>query len=114
MKKVRRSAVVVLDADLLLDVSRFVSDFEAEGALFGFNRIRAYKIIREYAESVGLKYIHPHKFRRSLAIHLLQQGAPIPVISARLGHASVYVTMQMYMKVTPEIQAEMVKHVAWR
>jgi len=114
MKKVKRPAVVALDADLLLDVSRFCSDFQVEGVLFGFSRIRAYKMIREYAESVGLKEIHPHKFRHGLAIHLLQQGVPIPVISARLGHASVYVTMSMYMKVTPEIQAEMVKHVEWR
>ena len=114
MKKVKRPAVVALDADLLLDVSRFCSDFKVEGVLFGFSRIRAYKMIREYAESVGLKDVHPHKFRHGLAIHLLQQGVPIPVISARLGHASVYVTMSMYMKVTPEIQAEMVKHVEWR
>ena len=65
-------------------------------------------------EETGLRDIHPHKFRHGLAIHLLQQGVPIPVISARLGHASVYVTMSMYMKVTPEIQAEMVKNVTWR
>jgi len=111
MKKVKQPALVALDADLLLDVSRFISDFKVEGVLFGFSRIRAYKMIREYAESAGLKDIHPHKFRYGLAIHLLQQGVPIPVISARQGHASVYVTMSMHMKVTPEIQAEIVKHV---
>jgi integrase/recombinase XerD len=71
-------------------------------------------MVKQYAEEAGIEDIHPHKFRHGLAIHLLQQGVPIPVISARLGHASVYVTMSLYMKVTPEIQAEMVKHVKWR
>jgi integrase/recombinase XerD len=114
MKKTKRPTIVTLDADLLLDVSRFCSVFEVKEKLFGFSRVRAWKMIKTYAEQAGIADLHPHKFRHGLAIHLLQQGVPIPVISARLGHASVYVTMQMYMKVTPEIQAEMVKHVEWR
>ena len=114
MKKSKRPTIVTLDADLLLDVKSFISDFEVEDELFGFSRGRAWKIIKEYAEIAGIESLHPHKFRHGLAIHLLQQGVPIPVISARLGHASVYVTMQMYMKVTPEIQAEIVKNVEWR
>ncbi len=114
MKKVKRPTVVSLDEGLLLDLSRFVADFEVRGSLFSFTRFYAYKMLKQYAEETGLRDIHPHKFRHGLAIHLLQQGVPIPVISARLGHASVYVTMSMYMKVTPEIQAEMVKNVTWR
>jgi len=114
MKKSKRSTIVTLDADLLLDVRSFIADFDVKEKLFGFSRVRAWKIIKEYAEAIGIENLHPHKFRHGLAIHLLQQGVPIPVISARLGHASVYVTMQMYMKVTPEIQAEMVKGVEWR
>ncbi len=114
MKKVKRPTVVSLDEGLLLDLSCFIADFEIMGDLFGFTRFYAYKMLKQYAEEAGLLDIHPHKFRHGLAIHLLQQGVPIPVISARLGHASVYVTMSMYMKVTPEIQAEMVKNVKWR
>lgn len=114
MKKTKRPTIVTLDSDLLLDVSRFCSDFGVKEKLFGFSRVRAWKMIKAYADEAGIPDIHPHKFRHGLAIHLLQQGVPIPVISARLGHASVYVTMQMYMKVTPEIQAEMVKNVEWR
>ncbi|HOE12411.1 MAG TPA: tyrosine-type recombinase/integrase [bacterium] len=114
MKKSKRVTIVTLDEGLLLDLSRFISDFDVKGALFGFTRFYAYKMVKQYANEVGIEDIHPHKFRHGLAIHLLQQGVPIPVISARLGHASVYVTMSLYMKVTPEIQAEMVKHVKWR
>jgi integrase len=65
-------------------------------------------------QSAGIAELHPHKFRQGLAVHHFQQGEPIPVISARLGHASVYVMMQMYMKVRPEIQAAMMKEVEWR
>ncbi len=114
MKKVKRPTVVSLDEGLLLDLSRFIADFEVKGNLFGFTRFYAYKMLKQYAEEAGLRDIHPHKFRHGLAIHLLQQGVPIPVISARLGHASVYVTMSMYMKVTPEIQQQMLKDVVWR
>ncbi|HPO07381.1 MAG TPA: tyrosine-type recombinase/integrase [bacterium] len=114
MKKSKRKTIVALDEGLLLDLSRFISDFDVKGPLFGFTRFYAYKMVKQYAEEAGTEDIHPHKFRHGLAIHLLQQGVPIPVISARLGHASVYVTMSLYMKVTPEIQAEMVKHVKWR
>lgn len=114
MQKVKRPTIVTLDSDLLLDISRFVSDFKIGERLFDFGRVRAWKMLKAYAESAGLEAIHPHKFRHGLAIHLLQQGVPIPVISARLGHASVYVTMQMYMKVTPDIQAALLKNVEWR
>ena len=114
MKKSKRKTIVTLDEGLLLDLSRFIADFNVNEALFGFTRFYAYKMVKQYANEAGIEDIHPHKFRHGLAIHLLQQGVPIPVISARLGHASVYVTMSLYMKVTPEIQAEMVKHVKWR
>ena len=114
MKKSKRKTIVALDEGLLLDLSRFMSDYDVKGKLFGFTRFYAYKMVKQYAQETGIEDMHPHKFRHGLAIHLLQQGVPIPVISARLGHASVYVTMALYMKVTPEIQAEMVKHVKWR
>ncbi len=76
--------------------------------------MRIWKTLRAYAGVADLRNTHPHRFRPGLAVHLLQQGVPIQVISARLGHALVYVTMSMYMKVTPDIQAEMVKGVVWR
>lgn len=114
MKKSKRPTIVTVDSDLLLDVNRFISDYHIRGVLFGFSRIQAYKMIKKYAGKAGLDDVYPHKFRHGLAVYLLQQGVPIPVISARLGHASIYVTMSLYMKVTPEIQAEMVKHVLWR
>lgn len=114
MKKVKRPTIVALDSELLLEVRGFIADYKVKEELFGFSRVWAFKMFKAYAEAAGIADVHPHKFRHGLAIHLLQQGVPIPVISARLGHASVYVTMSLYMKVTPDIQAEMVKHVQWR
>jgi len=106
MQKVRRDAIVTLDSETLLEISRFVTDFGIEDRLFDFNRKRAYNLIRLYSREAGLAGIHPHKFRHGLAIHMLGKGIPIPVISARLGHSSVMVTMEMYMKVTPDIQEQ--------
>jgi len=55
--------------------------------------------------------LHPHKFRHGLAIHMLNSGVPIPVISARLGHSTTAITQQMYLKITPELQREFMKRV---
>ncbi|MDI6709065.1 MAG: tyrosine-type recombinase/integrase [Candidatus Thermoplasmatota archaeon] len=82
--------------------------------LLGFTRQHAWKIVKRYAALAGIQDVHPHKFRHGLAIYLLQQGVPIPVISARLGHSNVYITMQLYMKVTPEIQRHFLERVPMR
>jgi integrase/recombinase XerD len=50
-------------------------------------------------------------FRHGLAIHLLQNGVPIPVIAARLGHASIKTTMETYLVITPELQRKFVENV---
>jgi integrase/recombinase XerD len=54
------------------------------------------------------QHIHPHMFRHGLAIHLLQKGIPIPVIAARLGHASSTTTMRYYLVITPDLQRQII------
>ena len=46
--------------------------------------------------------------RHGLAIHLLNQNVPIPIISDRLGHSSVLTTMRYYLVITPEMQRQFV------
>ena len=45
-------------------------------------------------------------FRHGLAIYLLENNVPIPIISARLGHSSVLTTMRYYLVITPEVQRQ--------
>ena len=48
------------------------------------------KRLEEYS---GVKKIHPHKFRRTLATNLHKRGMPIQTISAILGHEKIETTM---------------------
>ncbi|MCT4620163.1 MAG: tyrosine-type recombinase/integrase [Marinisporobacter sp.] len=41
------------------------------------------------------KNVHPHKFRHSRAMHLLQKGASLETIQRLLGHESI-ATTQIY------------------
>lgn len=45
---------------------------------------------------VGVKNIHPHRFRDTFAVELLLAGVPLERVSILLGHASVKVTEKHY------------------
>lgn len=89
---------------------------------------RINQVLKEYGKEIGFPEIHkewkngrivkstlrPHLFRHGMAIHLLNQGVNIMVISARLGHANPQVTQSMYLKITGTVQREHVKNVKWR
>src|SRR5579859_5108060 len=51
-----------------------------------------------------LPYIRFHDLRHTAATLLLLQGVPVKVVSELLGHASVTITMNLYMHVLPTMQ----------
>jgi integrase len=51
-----------------------------------------------------LPYIRFHDLRHTAATLLLLQGVPVKVVSEMLGHASVAITMNLYMHVLPTMQ----------
>lgn len=128
VRKRKRRFPIPIMSDLALDISQFVHKYELndDDYLFGFSRIFAWKLVKKYAKNARLyeetdhqgkltKYnIHPHVFRHGLALYLLGNNVPIPVISARLCHANVFVTMQYYMKITPNLQREYLEKVQFR
>jgi integrase len=64
---------------------------------------------REYAtliKAAGVKPIKFHGLRHTCATLLLQAGQPVHVVSERLGHAKVSMTMEVYAHVLPDMQRE--------
>ncbi len=114
MKKRKRNNIVTLSDRMLFEISEYLRNHQIQDKLFNLTRQRAWQLIKKYSHIANINGVHPHKFRHGLAIYLLQQNVPIPVISARLGHSSVYITMQLYMKVTPEIQRHFLEGVPMR
>jgi hypothetical protein len=48
------------------------------------------------AQKAGFKGVSLHNLRHSNGSQLLSAGVPLPVVSARLGHSSPYVTATVY------------------
>lgn len=111
VQKTKKTVKITLDDTILLEISQYLSNYKVEGKIFGFTRQYAWRMVKKYGKLADIEGLHPHKFRHGLAIHLLNNGVPIPVISARLGHSTTAITQQMYLKITPELQREFLKNV---
>jgi integrase len=64
---------------------------------------------REYAailKAAGVKRIKFHGLRPTCATLLLQAGTPVHVVSERLGHSKVQMTLEIYAHVLPDMQRE--------
>lgn len=55
--------------------------------------LRKYALVAQpFATTLATKRVHPHAFRHTTAVHLLQAGVDLVTISHWLGHASVETT----------------------
>ena len=53
---------------------------------------------RELGKKAGIKEVHPHKFRRTVATKLIKRGMPIDQVQSILGHDNISTTM-LYVEV---------------
>ena len=67
-----------------------------------FNRLTA---------RADLRRIRFHDLRHTHATHLLQAGQPVKVVSERLGHASISITLDTYAHVLPDMQDHAVESI---
>jgi len=111
VQKTRKTLVLPMTADTMLEIAAYIREYNIQDRLFPFSRVQGWYRIRDYGRMIGIDGLHPHMFRHGLAIHLLQNGVPIPVIAARLGHASIKTTMETYLVITPELQRKFVENV---
>lgn len=62
-----------------------------------YNRLQISGIeirIRNLGRSLGIRRIHPHKFRRTMATRAIDKGMPIEQVQKILGHSQIDTTMQ--------------------
>lgn len=53
--------------------------------------------LRELGKKIGVKRVHPHKFRRTLATRAIDKGMPIEQVQQLLGHSKIDTTMHYAM-----------------
>jgi integrase/recombinase XerD len=56
----------------------------------------ARRALRRIFKEAGVKHGHPHRFRDSFAVGLLEKGVPIETVSILLGHSDIRVTQRHY------------------
>ena len=61
-------------------------------------------ILHDLEKRSGVKHIHPHKFRRTLATNLIKKGMPIEKVAAILGHEKIDTTMKYIVLDNSEIK----------
>lgn len=52
----------------------------------------------------GIEDCHPHKFRHSMATHMIRNGADIKTVSEKLGHSTIAITLELYVHSDEETQ----------
>ena len=53
-------------------------------------------IVRNLGKIAGVENVHPHRFRRTLATNMINNGAPIQIVQAILGHEDIRTTQVYY------------------
>lgn len=67
-------------------------------------------ILKTIEEKTGVKDIHPHRFRRTLATDLLDKGMGIQNVAFILGHSNISTTQKYNYQTTEKIKSEFNKH----
>jgi len=49
--------------------------------------------LRKLGDDSGVKHVHPHKFRRTLATKAIDKGMPIEQVQVLLGHSKIDTTL---------------------
>ena len=69
-------------------------------------------VFTEHARTAGLPRIRLHDLRHTYATIALSNGVPITVVSRRLGHATVSVTLDIYSHCMPTDDSDAAAKVA--
>lgn len=97
---------VYFDAKTKIHIKQYLDErTDNEDALF-VSLLKPYKrleisgveiALRKIGKKLGLKKVHPHKFRRTLATKAIDKGMPIEQVQHLLGHTKIDTTLEYAM-----------------
>jgi integrase len=99
----KRSVVLAPELRAILDLERAVSDVPDDALIFvneegrGFAKCNVQRAFKSALANAGLDQSHTvHSLRHSFASHLIENGRPVTVVQAQLGHSTPAVTLNTY------------------
>ncbi|NOU92246.1 tyrosine-type recombinase/integrase [Paenibacillus sp. LMG 31456] len=92
-----------LQVDPFIDLDLVVYNLKNGGSLFPANLTKTY--IKDVKQS-GLPHIPFHSLRHTHATMLIEKNVNVKVISERLGHSKIGVTLDVYSHVLPSMQQD--------
>ena len=70
-----------------------------------------WKLLKTYAQKAGIsKELTPHLFRRSMAMHLVENGADLSVVQELLGHKNIELTKRYVKNFKPKIISDYTRY----
>ena len=118
-KEHRRVRTLPVDGDTIGMLADFVTRDKTRGVIFRINRHRAWQVVRDCADRVGLPPlvnpetgkvhgVSPHRLRDAFAVHAVKlngSGDGLRLLQEHLGHASFNTTAK-YRKISGEEHKE--------
>lgn len=97
---------VYFDARTKIHLKNYIESRDDDNPALFVSLIKPYKRLeingveirlRELGKNLGIKKVHPHKFRRTLATRAIDKGMPIEQVQQLLGHSKIDTTMHYAM-----------------
>lgn len=97
---------VYFDAKTKIHIEQYLSIRKDDSEHLFVSRLSPYNklqisgveiLLRKIGDNCGIKKVHPHKFRRTLATKAIDKGMPIEQVQHLLGHAKIDTTLEYAM-----------------
>jgi integrase/recombinase XerD len=97
---------VYFDAKTKIEVKEYLDTRKDEEPSLFASRLAPHKrleisgveiMLRKIGTQIGMKKVHPHKFRRTLATKAIDKGMPIEQVQHLLGHTKIDTTLEYAM-----------------
>jgi len=85
-----------------------IKAIENDGLIFPVSETQIRRVLDKYIKKSGVKKIRIHDLRHSHASYLFSINMNVKMISARLGHSSVSITLDTYVHLLPNEQEKIV------